>query len=177
MATFDDLEKAIKTNLLICFCDLHGFRWLARDKADPMALYEAMNGMAVTIIRAVKNTTGRLIKFIGDEAMIVFPEEDVDESMRMLLDLKPEVETYFRGVGFEAKMQFGVHFGEVVIGPYGEDPYCSIDVFGDHVNTAAKLVYGEKRGKFVITPQAFRKLKPETRKRFHKFTPPVTYIA
>jgi hypothetical protein len=29
----------------------------------------------------------------------------------------------------------------------------------------------------VISPQAFRKLSPATRKSFHKYTPPVVYVA
>jgi hypothetical protein len=32
------------------------------------------------------------------------------------------------------------------------------------------------KGRFIITPQVLRKLKPETRKLVHKFTSPVVYI-
>ena len=52
-----------------------------------------------------------------------------------------------------------------------------IKFIGDSVNNAAMLAGKDYRARFVITPQVFRKLKPETRKKFHKFTPPVVYIA
>jgi hypothetical protein len=50
-------------------------------------------------------------------------------------------------------------------------------VVGDSVNIAATLDRGRNQGKFIISPQVFRKLRPETRKYFHKFTPPVIYIS
>ena len=176
MAIFDDLKKPEKTNLLISFCDIQGFRPIAQ-KLDPIELFSLMNGMAVTIIRSINRTTGRVIKFIGDEALIVFPGESADAGMRNLLDLKGEVEEYFRNSGADMKLKFGVHCGEAVIGPFGEEPFKTIDITGDNVNIAAKLVYGDHRGKFVVTPQAFRALEAETRKRFHKFTPPIVYLA
>ena len=176
MTNFDDLEKPEKTNLLISFCDIQGFRPIAQ-KLDPIELFGLMNGMAVTIIRSIKKTAGRVIKFIGDEALIVFPGESADAGMRHLLDLKSEVEEYFRTSGADMKLKFGVHCGEAVIGPFGEEPFKTIDISGDNVNIAAKLVYGDHRGKFVVTPQAFRALEAETRKRFHKFTLPIVYLA
>jgi len=33
------------------------------------------------------------------------------------------------------------------------------------------------KGRFTISPQLFRKLDAATRKSFHKYTPPVTYLA
>jgi class 3 adenylate cyclase len=68
-----------------------------------------------------------------------------------------------------------VHFGETAIGPFGGST--ELDVMGDSINVAARLGRGEHRGRFIISPQAFRKLKPETRKVFHKHTPPVVYVA
>ena len=56
-------------------------------------------------------------------------------------------------------------------------PFEHPDVFGPTVNNAAMVDRRQQRGRFVMTPQAFRSLKPDTRKRFHKHTPPVVYLA
>jgi hypothetical protein len=48
---------------------------------------------------------------------------------------------------------------------------------GEAVNIASMLGRGEHRGRLVISPQVFRKLSPETRKSFRKFTPPIVYVA
>jgi len=177
MAAFDEIQKPVKTNLLICFCDLYRFLDVAKKLEDVLELFDVLNGMAVTIIRHISSTSGRIIKFIGDSVLIVFPEDSVDEGMLSLLELRDKVAEYFKSRNIDVKMHVGIHFGEVAIGPFGEGPLRSIDVFGDSVARASVLAGREYRGKFVITPQAFRKLKPEIRKRFHKFTPPVVYIA
>ena len=176
MAAFDEIQKPIKTNVLICFCDLARFLDVSR-KLDAIELFDLLNGMAVTIIRFIGKTRGRIIKFIGDSVLIVFPEDAVDEGVLQLLAMKKEVIAYFKKQGIDIKLHVGIHFGEAVIGPYGEEPCRSIDVLGDNVNKASSLAGREYRGKFVITPQVFRKLKPGTRKTFHKYTPPVVYIA
>lgn len=177
MAAFDEIKKPIKTNLLVCFCDLYRFLDVVKKTKDTLEVFDILNGMAITIIRSIKKTKGRVIKFIGDSALIVFPEDSVDEGMLRLLELRDKVVGYFKSRNIDIKMHVGVHFGEVAIGPFGEEPFRSIDLFGDSVNRAAVLAGREYRGKFIITPQAFRKLKPETRKIFHKFTPPIVYIA
>ena len=177
MAAFDNIQKPIKTNLLICFGDLYRFIDVAKKLENALDMFDLLNGMAVTIIRHISNTRGRVIKFIGDSVLIVFPEDSVDEGMLLLLEMREKVAEYFSSRDIDMKMHIGVHFGEVAIGPLGQDPLRTIDVLGDPVSRAAVLAGREYRGKFVITPQAFRKLKPETRKRFHKFTPPVVYIA
>ena len=176
MAAFDEIKEPIKANLLICFYDLSRFADIAK-KFDGLEGFDVLNGMAVTVIRSIKKTRGRVIKFIGDAGLIVFPEDSVDEGVLALLKLRDEIIEYFKTRGVNVKLHVGVHFGEVVIGPFGEDPNRSIDVGGDSVNRASMLAGRDYRDKFVISPQAFRKLKPETRKMFHKFTPPVVYIA
>ena len=177
MAAFDEIQKPTKTNVLICFCDLFRFLDIVRQMKDGLELFDVLNGMAVTIIRHINGTKGRVIKFIGDSALIAFPEESVDEGVLQLLELRERVIAYFKELSIDVKMHVGLHFGEVVVGPFGEEPNKSIDLFGDSVNKASMLAGKDYRAKFVITPQVFRKLKPETRKKFHKYTPPVVYFA
>ena len=178
MATFDEIQKPVQANLLICFCDLANFTSIAKKLEDSLEIFEVLNGMAVAVVRFINSTKGRVIKFIGDSWLIVFPEEAADDGIRQLLELRDRVIEYFKNLDISMKLHVGVHFGEVAIGPYGEQPCRTIDILGDSVNKAAALAGGrEYRGKFVISPQAFRKLKPETRKVFHKYTPPVVYIA
>jgi len=58
------------------------------------------------------------------------------------------------------------------IGPLGTRDDKRRDVLGATVNTMFML----KTTGFAMTPEAFRKLAPETRKLFKKHTPPVVYI-
>ena len=175
MANLHDIQEPTQTDLLIGFCDIAGFTNISR-KLDGLQLFDLLNGMAVTAIRCIKSSSGRIMKFMGDSMLLVFPEEAVDEGIRTMLEIRTQVIGYFASCNIDVGLHFGIHYGEAIIGPYGEEPYRSIDVFGESVNRAA-IIAGTHKGKFVISPQAFRKLLPETRKLFHKFTPPIVYIA
>ena len=64
-----------------------------------------------------------------------------------------------------------------LVGELGEYPYNSIDAFGESINTTFIMNGRPFKARFNISPQLFRKLDKDTRKIFHKFTPPVVYIA
>lgn len=161
----------------IFFADIDRFLAIARRFEDPVDLFDLMNGMAAVIIRHIGGTNGRVIKFIGDSVLIVFPGESADEGTRQLLNLRDKIIEYFRERDIKMGLHVGIHYGEAVIGPFGEGHCRSIDVLGESVNKASVLAGRDYRGKFVITPQAFRKLRRETRKLFHKYTPPMVYMA
>ena len=133
--------------------------------------------MANITIDALETSGGTLIKFIGDSALIVFPEDRLDHGVLAMLNLKENLESYLGQAGFDAKLVFGLHFGEVAVGPFGKEPYRNLDVMGGGVNQAAIVANGKQKSNFVMTPQTFRALQPETRKNFHKFTPPIVYTA
>ena len=55
------------------------------------------------------------------------------------------------------------------MGPRGDK---RLDIYGETVNIAATM----NSNGLAISPQAFRKLEPATRKLLKKHTPPITYI-
>jgi class 3 adenylate cyclase len=175
MDPFESITRPQKADLLICFCDIEGFSAIARAKPDPLELFALLDGFAREMQSALAGSAGRIVKLIGDSALIVFPADAADAGMQILLELKPRLERYLAPQGTKARVLFQVHVGEVAVGPLGGDG--ALDVIGDSVNVAARLGRGEHRGVFVISPQAFRRLRPATRKLFHKHTPPVVYVA
>lgn len=177
MNPFDNLKEVELRNLLVAFYDIRGFLKIAKKQTDAIAMFSLLNGMAIRTIDALEKTNGRLIKFVGDSALIIFPEDDVDAGVLTMLEMKVDLEGYFRDRGFDVTIAFGLHYGEAAIGPYGKEPYRAIDVLGHTVNHAAMMERGNQKDSFTISPQAFKQLSPATRKRFRKFTPPIVYTA
>ncbi len=140
--------------------DIENFTAISRSVKDPLRLFDILNDMAKIIIGKVEGTRGTVVKFIGDACIIVFPDDAVDEGVRTLLDIKGSVEGFFRGLGFSNKLSVGAHFGEAAMGEYGCGSHVRIDVFGESVNIAAMVDRGGHKGRFVISPQAFRTLSP-----------------
>ena len=171
------IKKPTKVNLLVSFMDIENFMSIAHGVPDSLKLFEMLNEMARAIIEEFEGTPGLVIKFIGDACLAVFPEAAADAGVLVLLAVKEKVEKLLSGFGFKNRLRVTAHFGEAAIGPYGWGDHVRLDVFGDSVQIAATLGRSEHKGRLIISPQAFRKLSSKTRKMFHKYTPPIVYVA
>lgn len=116
---------------------------------------------------------GRVVKFIGDATLAVFPRENVDRGVLCLLDLKSTADRFMADCGWDCKLIVKAHYGTVAQGYFGTGVDRRYDVMGKAVNVAFRL---ESSGFVTLSVEAFRQLGPEVRSRFKKHTPPITYI-
>ena len=172
MKDFQDIADGQKVEALICFTDMTGFAQAAKTLGTEAAV-EMLRGLAIMMDDHLKPTPGWIVKYIGDASLIVFPDEWVDRGVSALLELKNACDAYLSDRDLPNRITFAMHFGEIMV--VRLPPVEGLDIMGDAVNTTARLEGGRSKGRFVISPQVFRKLQPATRKRFHKFTPPVVY--
>ena len=121
--------------------------------------------------RHIEPTGGRIVKFMGDAGLVVFPTEGIQDGIFALCALAHNARECARGFGLDAYLNVNVHVGPVVAGQFGSPGAKRFDVIGKTVNIAARL---GRRG-VTLSPQAFRCLNPEGRERFEKIMPPVTY--
>jgi class 3 adenylate cyclase len=164
-------QSPVISHGLVAFCDLtryarntHG---LAADKA-----FRVIDEFAELVGDIVGKAGGRVVKLIGDEVLIYFPEPKVDEGVRAIRDCKSAVDSWMAEKGWDSRLMVKAHFGEIASGPLGTKEDKRFDVMGETVNTCALM----RSNGIAISPEAFRQLRPETRKLFKKHTPPVTYI-
>ncbi|MCE0483856.1 MAG: adenylate/guanylate cyclase domain-containing protein [Methylacidiphilales bacterium] len=134
------------------------FRWLSH-------YYELIGDM-------VSEANGKVIKFMGDAALIFFPEHSADAGVQAMLQLIRKGDRFLTEGGMPCRHHVRIHFGPVCAGPLGTRAEKYLDILGSTVNALFLL----KGTGCVLTPEAFRKLNPETRKLFKKHTPPVSYI-
>jgi class 3 adenylate cyclase len=160
-----------RTPLLIVFLDLTRYQFQSQQVEDA-ELADTINGFYSMVASAVDAAGGRTVKFIGDAALIVFPESAIDRGVQAMLELKPAVDRSMAAQAWECRLRAKIHFGEVIAGEFGPPGNARYDVIGRAVNTAAVL---ETVG-VTLSAEAFRKLSPEMRQRFKKHTPPITYI-
>ena len=113
----------------------------------------------------------RIVKFMGDAGLCVFPRERSEEAIPALAELCREVRQSATEHGLDAYLNANVHFGPVLIGSFGAPGAERFDVIGKTVNITARL---GRRG-LTLSAQAFRCLSPETRERFQKIMRPITY--
>jgi adenylate cyclase len=171
MTIFNEITTAQKMNLLVAFFDLTGFarfsqNHLAREVFDLLSHYYELVG------DIVEGSGGKVVKFIGDAGLIVYPANDANRGILALKALQETGDAWLADHNMPSRHIIKAHFGPVVCGQVGTRSDKRFDLFGETVNIAATL----KSNGFAMTPQAFRKLDADTRKLFKKHTPPITYI-
>lgn len=134
--------------------------------ARVMAEYYALAGSAI------RAAGGRVVKFIGDAMLAVFPADQVDAGARALLDLKDASDRFMADRGWDCRLVVKAHFGPVAAGHFGADDDRRYDILGKTVNITVRL---DSQG-VALSAEAFRRLGPDMRRRFKKHTPPITYI-
>lgn len=93
---------------------------------------------------------GRVIKTIGDEVMVSFP--DPDAAAAALVEMQEAITDRLTVDGFPLAVRAGFHHGIVLL----EEG----DVFGDAVNTAARMASQAKAGQIVTTGATVDRLSP-----------------
>jgi adenylate cyclase len=166
-----DLPTRRELPLLIAFVDLTRFAAQSLRVSDE-ELADTVDALYQRVAARVAAAGGRVVKFIGDATLAVFPASAVDAGVAALLDLKQEVDAWMSTLGWECRMMIKVHFGSAIAGPFGAAAGGRFDIIGKAVNTTAML---DSTG-VALSAEAFRKLGPALRKRFKKHTPTITYI-
>jgi adenylate cyclase len=163
------VSAPLQANVLVAFADCWRFMQSTRGRASS-DLFTDLNDFYLLIDDAVQAAGGLVVKFMGDAALILFPEDLADRGIMALLDLKVSVDRWLAERPIAQSLHVNVHFGEVTLGAMGRAGH--LDVIGETVHIAATL--GARS--FALSQQAFRQLSPEHRQQFARFTPPVTYL-
>jgi len=167
----NDPRAPQSANFLVAFFDLAGFSRFAQSRSD-QEVFAVLSEYYELIGDIVEGAGGRVVKFMGDAGLIIFPEDRVDDGVLALRELQGRGDRWLVERDSPCRQIIKIHFGEMVCGEVGTRGEKRFDVFGMAVNTAALL----KSNGFAMTSQTFRKLAPDTRKLFKKHTLPITYI-
>ena len=91
-----------ETTLLIAFTDLTraAAQSLRQDDAETAEVFDTYYER---LAAAVDAAGGTIVKFIGDGALIIFPEQLVDQGVGVLLDLKNSIDEFMVERGWECR--------------------------------------------------------------------------
>jgi adenylate cyclase len=131
--------------LSILFADVSGSTRLFEQRGDVEArriIAAVLDAMSQIVLQH----GGRVIKTIGDEIMCVFP--GAVNGVHAACDMQRRVTSDPDFVRDNIGLRIGMHYGETLI----EDN----DVYGDAVNTAARMTTLAKREQIVTTAATFR---------------------
>ncbi|MDD9818506.1 MAG: adenylate/guanylate cyclase domain-containing protein [Gammaproteobacteria bacterium] len=126
-------------NLATMFADISGSTSLYEKLGDQKARSTVASCM-MAAARIIHGEKGKVIKTIGDELMCVFRR--ADEAVSAAAKLHETLEDQ-KFEGTELSMRIGIHYGPGIVE--------GSDVFGDAVNTAARMVAQAKAKQTIIS--------------------------
>jgi class 3 adenylate cyclase len=123
----------------------------------------------------VAGAGGRVVKYIGDASLLVFPEQEVRTAVGELLAMKREIEDYFASDYPALALTLSADLGKIIVVEL--EPIAAADVLGHTVNTACRLGVGIERGGFAVSQAVYERLGDELRNRFQVRSFPKVYVA
>ena len=139
-----------ETKLTILFADVCGSTKLYETMGDTTARDTVGNCVAI-MREETERQSGRVVKTIGDEAMSVF--ESPDSAADAASAMQERISNSMVVQGRSIQIRTGFHFGPVIVEADG-------DVYGDAVNTAARMAGQAKAGQILTTAGTVAHLSP-----------------
>jgi class 3 adenylate cyclase len=138
----EKMSQKIERNLCVLFGDVSGSTRLYEKLGDKEALHtveRCINRMT----RAAEQYHGRVVKTIGDEVMTVF--ESAEDGFQAACEMQQRVDDLPPVRGVKLAIRVGFTYGKAI-----EE---NNDVFGDTVNTAARMAGLAKAGQIITTAE------------------------
>ena len=129
------------------FVDVAGYTRLAAAREDEaLKLVDLFQSVTRDVVACYD---GRVVKFLGDGALVVF--NSTDSATRTALKIVSDFEERSQRAGTSARAHAGIHLGEIVTTADG-------DAYGDGVNFASRLQAAAEPGQVLVSDYVWRQL-------------------
>jgi hypothetical protein len=162
------LQKPVTGEFFVALFDLTNFGKFYKNNSSEK-IFEAIHEFSSITTTAVEKAGGRIVRFSNDSGLAVFSAEEADKAVRCFLDLNTQIQKWCLHRNIPSKFAMNSHVGEGTMGTLSNG---QTEIVGEVVGT----VYSMGKKQFQLSAQVFRKLSPETRKAFRKFTPTIAYL-
>lgn len=130
----------------ILFADLSGSTTIYEQQGDAAAKKQ-VDACLMQLARSASSHQGLVVKTIGDELMLRFPSADQAAAAAIAMQIDNlKSRSVFR-------LRIGFHFGPVILD--------ASDVFGDAVNTAARLAQMARTGQILTSEETMQRFSPK----------------
>lgn len=137
----------------VLFMDIRGFTpW--SEHHTPQQVVDMVNSFYRISEPIIKQHGGFKIQMTGDEVMTRF--DSAQQAFSAAYELQRAFQLAF--ASYELSIGIGIHVGDVIEGLVGGEQTMQYGIFGDVVNTAARLQSQAKAGEIVMSQTAFGKL-------------------
>lgn len=165
-------EELSSTRLVILVADLTGYTRLSRSQPDEvMAAF--LDRFYCLAEDAITGGRGRVVKFMGDAILAVFPPEAAADAVAAVITLQVQVEALAAERGFAMALGANLHLGSAVVAELGKGSSRRADVIGRAVNQTFLL---GSAGGIRLSEPMYRQLPSAERTPWEKHKPPAVYV-
>ena len=134
-------QKHEPVELLICFVDIGGWLRATKQKSRD-EVFEFLTRFYEQVVPLAEEYGGRLVKLMGDAALIVWPPEEtagaIEGARAMLARFDTQVADF--SLSEPLKLHVAMASGPVIAAEMGPESIRRFDVIGDAVNDAALML-------------------------------------
>ena len=135
---YDTMTEPRECRMVVALADIAGFDKASRKKSG-QEVFSMLDEFYELVGNIVGSAGGRVVKFMGDCAFIVFPEEKARPAVDSLHDLQGRTQTLWSEFDSTCKVSVNAHSGTVLCGLIGTTLYKRFDVFGTPVNDLFRM--------------------------------------
>ncbi|MDX8389827.1 MAG: adenylate/guanylate cyclase domain-containing protein [Mariprofundaceae bacterium] len=144
------------------FSDVRGFTSYSEHES-PEVVVKNLNHLFELQAEHIHAHHGVIDKFIGDEIMAIFPEDNLEGAVLASLEIVKGIHNN-TDVAFEVGI--GVHTGEALVGSIGTTERHDYTAIGNTINTAARFCSIALAGQVIISDTIFHQLSHEVQQQF-----------
>jgi adenylate cyclase len=130
---YDNITRPTEYSMVLVLADISGFSKTGR-ALNGRETFDMLNEFYELVGNVVENAGGKVVKFIGDAAFIVFPAAQAPEAVVALEHLQDLAQTIWAHHDGVCEIRIIAHAGTVTCGPAGTAGNKQFDVFGPPVN-------------------------------------------
>jgi adenylate cyclase len=144
-----------RTLVALWFADIAGYSaHAAEDESGALRVVQVLQELAS---ETVPQFRGRIVKFVGDAVLAQFPSAEL--AVRAAITLSNGYIQRSEAIGRIEHLRIGVHLADVAVAADG-------DLYGDGVNTAARIQEAAEPGQVVISQDVWCQLRRRREFRF-----------
>lgn len=165
-------EERSSTRLVFLVADLAGFHrcFASRSDAVMVAFLDRFYDLAETV---VSGSGGRVIKFMGDALLAVYPADAARSAVASAVTLEVESRRIATDAELPVTLGANLHMGDAILTELGSGASRRLDVIGRAVNHT--FILGRGSGIRISEP-VFRQLPSGERSPWGKHKPPAVYV-
>ena len=172
MASRSSTEEFSSARLVILVADFTAYTRLSRTHPDEVVAGFLDRFYAIAE-DAVAGGGGRVVKFMGDAVLAVFPAEAAVAAVRAAITLQVQGERLASSYGFDMALGANLHLGPAVVAELGKGASRRLDVIGRAVNQTFLL---GSAGGIRLSEPMYRQLPSDERTPWEKHKPPAVYV-